>query len=1115
MPPHAAETSMLVDQQDDSSSSAHPKNVTFAINYELSSVDEFVESPHRQRRVILNPGTPVESIPESTAEDNDPPNLIIHCTNNNNNNNTPSNSNNTNNDATNTTATASSSSKGGQSSSFNSENSAPNSSDEDNNEVNSSRSNTGLTPTSTLTTQSADKTRRSARGQQGKRRDATLARTRVRYDMQIVPPVLRNQAFLDIFPLWWMPSTTTRNVPPPQRTQPRRKLPSSSSSSFLSSSLPEYPACNTCVPLPSPLPPPFLQDTSVIWIPSKRTEWEDSVSEMTAVCTSAALHRHVAAAASASDSTTGSSSKPIFHPPLSRDYIRDRVDIDDPLLGYQIRHKTGGWLQGFCLWTNFTTWTHYFKWDSLHEQSGMAAVVNDSPKVDRDGSLAQQLEALPREGDPMGGGIVFSAIAEIGLVGALGCGEYLLRMALDGIREKKQYKFVVLQATDSSKAFYEKFGFVRVGAICRYYVGINNASGGGDEEQQPIVGYRHWTHANESDASLQMHGGPSYMMCLKLPPIDGGDDDSPDVVCARCQQRPASARTQPSLLQAMLTLEVDEKPTIEQLGATSTPSLCRTIQRRNSKASSFAATTTDQQAALSNMVKKKARAVVPQPAAPPQQRTASAAPGKRKASPKGPARTVVDPTLPPPPLTTGARMKRSLSSRSSSSCPELRRPAKKHKPSGTVETIPREVLLSPPPEGKSLTYAQKQYQSVWLAVPPDDVKAVSKNRSRPPPKPRLPDTTTAALMPRDTAERTATTATNTMEVARQTLTTVAVASLDAAEQVAVTTLAIDASAVKASVVQSEPGVAPSAVAKEETADEPPARDVPRRAAAAVAAAAVAASSASAPKKVEKAGIGSKKSDKTDRVPTPPTRELPKRAAGMQKPSAITTAKKSPARARSRSKKSAMPKDEERLYYSVRGPDGRFVRVPIGSTITFTASVKASPKAVTHAITRSLPSHPTSQAATSLRTNKSTTSKISTSISVVNAKRAERSKPVPARIVEKVKHVDRSELRKQKVHSYPRTRPHFYNRVVKPADGSKTYLFVLNYNEDSEQLRLIPMEAKNTLTGQREGRPRYQCVVGDTDANFVTVSAHDYQVVAATMVMKTPFLAYEAWDIEDD
>lgn len=54
-------------------------------------------------------------------------------------------------------------------------------------------------------------------------------------------------------------------------------------------------------------------------------------------------------------------------------YIADRMDIDDPLWGYQVRSATTGGLQGFITLTVFTTWTHFFEWDSLSERSGMAA----------------------------------------------------------------------------------------------------------------------------------------------------------------------------------------------------------------------------------------------------------------------------------------------------------------------------------------------------------------------------------------------------------------------------------------------------------------------------------------------------------------------------------------------------------------------------------------------------------------------------------------------------------------------------------------------------------------------------------------------------------------------
>ena len=54
-------------------------------------------------------------------------------------------------------------------------------------------------------------------------------------------------------------------------------------------------------------------------------------------------------------------------------YIADRMDIDDPLWGYQVRCESTGWLQGFITCTVFTTWTHFFEWNSSHIASGMAA----------------------------------------------------------------------------------------------------------------------------------------------------------------------------------------------------------------------------------------------------------------------------------------------------------------------------------------------------------------------------------------------------------------------------------------------------------------------------------------------------------------------------------------------------------------------------------------------------------------------------------------------------------------------------------------------------------------------------------------------------------------------
>ncbi|MGB1601526.1 MAG: GNAT family N-acetyltransferase, partial [Promethearchaeia archaeon] len=58
--------------------------------------------------------------------------------------------------------------------------------------------------------------------------------------------------------------------------------------------------------------------------------------------------------------------------------------------------------------------------------------------------------------------------AEISLLGALGCGSWLMRLVLEELEQTGEYEFVVVQATDNSVPFYENFGFIRVGAVAKY-----------------------------------------------------------------------------------------------------------------------------------------------------------------------------------------------------------------------------------------------------------------------------------------------------------------------------------------------------------------------------------------------------------------------------------------------------------------------------------------------------------------------------------------------------------------------------------------------------------------------------------------------------------------------
>jgi hypothetical protein len=121
-------------------------------------------------------------------------------------------------------------------------------------------------------------------------------------------------------------------------------------------------------------------------------------------------------------------------------------------------------------------------------------------------------------------------------------------------------------------------------------------------------------------------------------------------------------------------------------------------------------------------------------------------------------------------------------------------------------------------------------------------------------------------------------------------------------------------------------------------------------------------------------------------------------------------------------------------------------------------------------------------------------------------------------------VDKNVLCKQKTKSYPRDRVHYYNKVVTLVDDDNkstnqspvTYYFVLDFDEPKGEVMLIPMAVTGTLSGKRAGRPRYQCLVEADSSNWkVAVRTSDCAIVSgAVMVMKTPLISQEAWDVTD-
>jgi hypothetical protein len=233
---------------------------------------------------------------------------------------------------------------------------------------------------------------------------------------------------------------------------------------------------------------------SVIQEVTTREAFKEIMGEMVLLCNEAIMKRSQAGRTASK--------------PLSLEYIADRLDVDDPCFGYVIRSDEGH-LQGFITVTTFTNWQKNFRWDSLNEVSFYydddghhgqhhhvrtggereeEGEVNTSPGrkkntfvqtpkkrlrkrvIDEDGSIAKQLQSTVRLGDPYNEGIVWPRIAEISLLGALGCGKALVQLVIEQLEFQRpsgtaNYDFVALQATDNSIPFYESRGFVRVGAV--------------------------------------------------------------------------------------------------------------------------------------------------------------------------------------------------------------------------------------------------------------------------------------------------------------------------------------------------------------------------------------------------------------------------------------------------------------------------------------------------------------------------------------------------------------------------------------------------------------------------------------------------------------------------
>ena len=112
------------------------------------------------------------------------------------------------------------------------------------------------------------------------------------------------------------------------------------------------PPVNEAIYEPRSIPNASRTLEGTLLISPSRAEWLTMLGEMVQMVNEAVRRR----AATAKDASK----------PLSLEYMADRLDIDDPLVGYVAVMEATGWLQGFVTCTTFTTWHRDFRWDSLN-----------------------------------------------------------------------------------------------------------------------------------------------------------------------------------------------------------------------------------------------------------------------------------------------------------------------------------------------------------------------------------------------------------------------------------------------------------------------------------------------------------------------------------------------------------------------------------------------------------------------------------------------------------------------------------------------------------------------------------------------------------------------------
>ncbi len=249
-----------------------------------------------------------------------------------------------------------------------------------------------------------------------------------------------------------------------------------------------------------------------------RKEWLELCPKLATVCNEAARRSTLRKNAKAKR----------YEKPLSEIYIRERMEYDEPLEGFVVRTKgEPNHVQGFIIATQFTTWRRTFRFATDSPAALVTPTDHRLYLTDRDCELTKELQQAVRVGPDAAQGYKYPRICEISLLGGLGCGGALISRSLSELRQAQKYDYVVLQSTKIAIPFYEKHGFVRIGAVTRF----------NDNESLPEVAYRHWSEIVNGEAVEA-----SYMMARRLKTSRG--DTLTDVSRTKVQEVTEDERKQ-------------------------------------------------------------------------------------------------------------------------------------------------------------------------------------------------------------------------------------------------------------------------------------------------------------------------------------------------------------------------------------------------------------------------------------------------------------------------------------------------------------------------------------------------------------------------------------------